>query len=68
MTNPAPPRKSPDQPWRTEGTPEEPQKPSPGGRKMRGGWWSLILTALVVYLIANLILSFFNEGDEPTIS
>ncbi len=35
---------------------------------MRGGWWSLILTALVVYLIANLILSFFNEGDEPTIS
>ncbi|MCI3277742.1 ATP-dependent zinc metalloprotease FtsH [Streptomyces cylindrosporus] len=68
MTNPAPPRKSPDQPWRTEGTPEEPPKPPPGGRKMRGGWWSLILTALVVYLIANLILSFFNEGNEPTIS
>jgi cell division protease FtsH len=68
MTNPAPPRKSTDQPWRTEGTPDEPPKPSPGGKKMRGGWWSLILTALVVYLIANLILSFFNEGDEPTIS
>ncbi|MFD4874040.1 ATP-dependent zinc metalloprotease FtsH [Streptomyces sp. NPDC058420] len=68
MTNPAPPRKSPDQPWRTEGTPDEPPKPSPGGKKMRGGWWSLILTALVVYLIANLLLSFFNEGDEPTIS
>ncbi|MFJ8142237.1 ATP-dependent zinc metalloprotease FtsH [Streptomyces sp. NPDC096013] len=68
MTNPAPPRKSPDQPWRTEGTPDEPPKPSPGGKKMRGGWWSLILTALVVYLIANLILSFFNEGGEPTIS
>ncbi|MGI5458287.1 ATP-dependent zinc metalloprotease FtsH [Streptomyces sp. CA-249302] len=68
MSNPAPPRKSPDQPWRTEGTPEEPPKPPPGGRKMRGGWWSLILTALVVYLIANLVLSFFNEGDEPTIS
>ncbi|MET9911988.1 ATP-dependent zinc metalloprotease FtsH [Streptomyces sp. NPDC006476] len=68
MTNPAPPRKSPDQPWRTEGTPEEPQKPSPGGRRMRGGWWSLILTALVVYLLANVLLSFFNEGDEPTIS
>ncbi|MFJ3897717.1 ATP-dependent zinc metalloprotease FtsH [Streptomyces sp. NPDC090083] len=68
MTNPAPPRKSPDQPWRTEGTPDEPPKPSPGGKKMRGSWWSLILTALVVYLIANLILSFFNEGDEPTIS
>jgi cell division protease FtsH len=68
MTNPAPPRKSPDQPWRTEGTPDEPPKPSPGGKKMRGGWWSLILTALVVYLVANLILSFFNEGNEPTIS
>lgn len=68
MTNPAPPRKSPDQPWRTEGTPDEPPKPSPGGKKMRGGWWSLVLTALVVYLVANLILSFFNEGDEPTIS
>ncbi|MET7477607.1 ATP-dependent zinc metalloprotease FtsH [Streptomyces sp. NPDC005648] len=68
MTNPAPPRKSPDQPWRTEGTPEEPQKPPSGGRRMRGGWWSLILTALVVFLIANLILSFFNEGNEPTIS
>ncbi len=35
---------------------------------MRGGWWSLVLTALVVYLVANLILSFFNEGNEPTIS
>ncbi|WP_329334242.1 ATP-dependent zinc metalloprotease FtsH [Streptomyces sp. NBC_00663] len=68
MSNPTPPRKSPDQLWRTEGTPEEPQKPSPGGRRPRGGWWSLIVTALVVYLIANLVLSFFNEGDEPTIS
>ena len=68
MTTPAPPRKSPEQPWRTEGTPEEPQKPPSGGRRMRGGWWSLILTALVVFLIANLILSFFNEGNEPTIS
>jgi cell division protease FtsH len=68
MTNPAPSRKSPDQPWRTEGTPEEPPKPSPGGRKPRGGWWSLLFTALVVYLIANLVLSYFNDGDEPTIS
>ncbi|MFJ5264542.1 ATP-dependent zinc metalloprotease FtsH [Streptomyces sp. NPDC088387] len=69
MSNAAPPRKSPDQPWRTEGAPEkEPSSPSPGGRRMRGGWWGLILTALVVYLIANLVLSFFNDGDEPTIS
>src|SRR3954453_11794918 len=68
MTNPSPPRKAPEPPWRTEGTPDEPPKPPSGGRRMRGGWWNLILAALVVYLIANLVLSFFNEGDEPTIS
>ncbi|WP_330344375.1 ATP-dependent zinc metalloprotease FtsH [Streptomyces longwoodensis] len=68
MTNPAPPRKSPDQPWRTEGAPEEPPKPPPGGRRLRGGWWRLALTALVVYLIANLVLSYLDEETEPTIS
>ncbi|MDH6700406.1 ATP-dependent zinc metalloprotease FtsH [Streptomyces sp. MAA16] len=68
MSNPAPSRKSPEQPWRTEGAPDEPKRTPPGGRRMRGGWWSLILTALIVYLIANLVLSFFNEGDERTIS
>ncbi|MEW2265784.1 ATP-dependent zinc metalloprotease FtsH [Streptomyces sp. NPDC047853] len=67
MTNPSPPRKAPERPWRTEGTPDEPPKPPPG-RRMRGGWWNLALAALIVYLIANLVLSFFNEGDEPTIS
>ncbi|WP_202518781.1 ATP-dependent zinc metalloprotease FtsH [Streptomyces sp. SID1034] len=35
---------------------------------MPGGWGRLILTALIVYLITNLILSFFNDGDEPTVS
>lgn len=50
------------------GHPGEPPKPPSGGRRPRGGWWGLIVTALVVYLIANLVLSFFNEGDEPTIS
>ncbi|MGV9289904.1 ATP-dependent zinc metalloprotease FtsH [Streptomyces sp. NPDC003719] len=68
MTNPSPPRKAPEPPWRTEGTPDEPPKPPSGGRRLRGGWWNLVLAALVVYLIANLVLSFFNEGDEPTIS
>ncbi|MFF9770940.1 ATP-dependent zinc metalloprotease FtsH [Streptomyces sp. NPDC014636] len=69
MTNPAPPRKSPDQPWRTEGAPEQPPQQSPGGgRSMRGGWWRLILTALIVYLIANLVLSYFDQANEPTIS
>ncbi|MEU6668330.1 ATP-dependent zinc metalloprotease FtsH [Streptomyces sp. NPDC046727] len=68
MTNPAPPRKSPDQPWRTEGAPEEPSRQPPGGRRMRGGWWRLILTALIVYLVANLVLSYLDQANEPTIS
>lgn len=64
MTSPVPPRDRTDQPWRSEGAPKP---PAPKGR-MPGGWGRLILTALIVYLIANLVLSFFNEGDEPTIS
>src|SRR5882757_8199174 len=68
MSNSVPPRKAPDQPWRTEGTPPEPTPPPSGRRRMPGGWWSLILAALVVFLIANVVLSFFNEGNEPTIS
>ncbi|MFD9466776.1 ATP-dependent zinc metalloprotease FtsH [Streptomyces sp. NPDC060027] len=68
MGNPVPPRKAPDQPWRTEGTPPESTPPSGGRRKLPGGWWSLALAALVVFLVANLVLSFYNQGDEPTIS
>ncbi|WP_030675956.1 ATP-dependent zinc metalloprotease FtsH [Streptomyces sp. NRRL B-1347] len=67
MSNPVPPRDKPDQPWRSEGAPE-PEPGPPPKRKMPGGWMGLILTALIVYLIANIVLSFFNEGDEPTIS
>ncbi|MGW3495580.1 ATP-dependent zinc metalloprotease FtsH [Streptomyces sp. NPDC001020] len=67
MSNPAPPRRTPEQPWRTEGTPEEPTR-RPGGRKMRRSWWGLIVTALIVYLLANVTLSYFTEGNEPTIS
>ncbi|MEU9335313.1 ATP-dependent zinc metalloprotease FtsH [Streptomyces sp. NPDC048290] len=70
MSNPAPPRTSPEQPWRTEGAPErdEPPKPRPGGWRPRGGWWGLILTALLVFVLANLVLSLFGGGNEPTIS
>ncbi|MCJ1679888.1 ATP-dependent zinc metalloprotease FtsH [Streptomyces sp. APSN-46.1] len=35
---------------------------------MPGGWRWLILAALIVYLITNVVLSFFNRGDEPTVS
>lgn len=61
---PVPPRDRADTPWRSEGAPPAPQPK----KRMPGGWRGLILTALIVYLIANLVLSFFNEGDEPVIS
>ncbi|MFG2627246.1 ATP-dependent zinc metalloprotease FtsH [Streptomyces sp. NPDC048473] len=64
MTNPVPPRDRTDQPWRSEGAPP----PPPPGRKMPGGWGGLLLTALAVYLIANLVLSFFNGEEERTIA
>ncbi|MFI6146370.1 ATP-dependent zinc metalloprotease FtsH [Streptomyces sp. NPDC051109] len=35
---------------------------------MPGGWRGLVLAALIVFLLANVVLSFFNEGDEPTVS
>ncbi len=35
---------------------------------MPGGWGGLLLTALAVYLITNLVLSFFNGRNEPTVA
>lgn len=35
---------------------------------MPGGWGGLLLTALAVYLITNVVLSFFNGRNEPTIA
>ncbi|MER6122947.1 ATP-dependent zinc metalloprotease FtsH [Streptomyces sp. NPDC001795] len=67
MGNPAPPRKAPDQPWRTEGTPEEPSR-RPGGRRMRGSWWALIAAAVIVFLVAYGALSYFSRANEPTIA
>ncbi len=59
-----PPRQTPDQPWRSEGAPP----PPPPRRKMPGGWIGLVLTALVVFLISDLLLSFFGPGGATTIS
>ncbi|MEV5985080.1 ATP-dependent zinc metalloprotease FtsH [Streptomyces sp. NPDC052051] len=67
MSNPAPSRQNPEQPWRTEGTPDDGAR-RPGGRKMRRSWWALIAAAVLVFLLANLALSHFTEGNEPTIS
>ncbi|WP_431965250.1 ATP-dependent zinc metalloprotease FtsH [Actinacidiphila sp. bgisy160] len=62
MGNPVPPRQNPDDPWRTEGAPASP--PTRRRRRM-GGWGGMILTALVVFLITDLVLSFFT-GPRPT--
>ncbi len=35
---------------------------------MPGGWTGLVLTALVVFLISDLLLSFFGPGGATTIS
>ncbi|MFF4504043.1 ATP-dependent zinc metalloprotease FtsH [Streptomyces sp. NPDC001401] len=67
MSDAAPPRKAPDQPWRTEGTPDEPPR-RPGGRRIRGRWWSLLLTAVIVFLLAYVGLTYLSPGAEPTIS
>ncbi|KOG86099.1 cell division protein FtsH [Streptomyces varsoviensis] len=64
MSNPVPPRGNPDQPWRAEGTP-----PAPGPkRKMPGGWGRLVLTAIAVFLITDVLLSFFGGSDTKSIS
>ncbi|WP_030162453.1 ATP-dependent zinc metalloprotease FtsH [Streptomyces sp. NRRL S-244] len=60
---PVPPRERADTPWRSEGAPTPPPK-----RKMPGGWRGLVLAALIVFLLANVALSYFNQGDEPTVS
>ncbi|MFF2203789.1 ATP-dependent zinc metalloprotease FtsH [Streptomyces sp. NPDC058145] len=67
MSNAAPPRKAPDQPWRAEGTPDETPRPSGGG--LRGGkWWGLLVTAVIVFLLAYVGLNYLGQGNEPTIS
>ncbi|MFM9366513.1 ATP-dependent zinc metalloprotease FtsH [Streptomyces sp. Da 82-17] len=57
MTSPVPPRDRTDQPWRSEGAPPPPPP------KKKVSWRGLIWTALLVYLLTNLLLSLF--GDEP---
>lgn len=35
---------------------------------MRGRWWGLLLTAVIVFLLAYVGLTYFDRGNEPTIS
>ncbi|MER6064415.1 ATP-dependent zinc metalloprotease FtsH [Streptomyces sp. NPDC001792] len=68
MSDAAPPRKTPDQPWRTEGTPDESPR-RPGGGRIRGGkWWGLLVTAVIVFLLAYVGLNYLGQGNQPTIS
>ncbi|MCZ7457741.1 ATP-dependent zinc metalloprotease FtsH [Streptomyces sp. WMMC940] len=64
MANAVPPRDRTDQPWRSEGAPP----PTPPRKKPPGGWIGLVATAVVLFLVAYGILSYFAKGDEPTIS
>lgn len=63
MANSVPPRDRTDQPWRSEGAPP----PTPPRRKTPGWVW-LLLAAVAVFVLTNLALSFFGNGDERTIS
>ncbi|MGW5329969.1 ATP-dependent zinc metalloprotease FtsH [Streptomyces sp. NPDC004014] len=67
MSNAAPPRKAPDQPWRAEGTPDDTPR-RPGGGRRGGKWWGLLVTAVIVFLLAYLGLNYLGQGSEPTIS
>ena len=42
--------------------------PSPDGRRARGRWWGLAVTAVVVFLLVYIGLNYLGGGDEPTIS
>ncbi|MFD5796919.1 ATP-dependent zinc metalloprotease FtsH [Streptomyces diastatochromogenes] len=66
MSNAAPPRKAPDQPWRAEGTPDE--SPRRTGGRRGGKWWGLLVTAVIVFLLAYVGLNYLGQGNQPTIS
>ncbi|WP_042384886.1 ATP-dependent zinc metalloprotease FtsH [Streptacidiphilus melanogenes] len=61
MTSPVPPREDPDKLWRSEGAPPPPQPPR---KTPRGSWLSMILTAVVVFLLVDLLLNVFGAGDK----
>ncbi|MEU9989494.1 ATP-dependent zinc metalloprotease FtsH [Streptomyces sp. NPDC048045] len=67
MSNAAPPRKAPDQPWRAEGTPDESPR-RPGGGLRGGKWWGLLVTAVIVFLLAYVGVNYLGQGNEPTVS
>ncbi|MFE1311644.1 ATP-dependent zinc metalloprotease FtsH [Streptomyces sp. NPDC058755] len=66
MSDAAPPRKAPDQPWRAEGTPDE--SPRRTGGRRGGKWWGLLVTAVIVFLLAYIGLNYLGQGNQPTIS
>ncbi|WP_415951484.1 ATP-dependent zinc metalloprotease FtsH [Streptomyces sp. KLOTTS4A1] len=60
--SPVPPRDRTDQPWRSEGAPP----PPPPRRKL--SWRSLLWTALLVFLLTNLLLALFGDDKPRTVS
>ena len=63
-----PPRENPDQPWRSEGTPPPSPPPQPPVRGPRGGWVRMLLTAVVVFLLVDLLLNLFSGGGSTSVT
>ena len=60
-----PPRQNPDEIWRSEGAPPP---PPPRRRRTGGGWVSMVLTALVVFLLVDTLLSIFGSGGSTNVT
>ncbi|MEZ0068599.1 cell division protease FtsH [Streptacidiphilus sp. MAP12-20] len=61
MTSPVPPRENPDKLWRSEGAPSTPPPP---GKPSRRSWLSMVLTALIVFLLVDMLLNLLGGGKQ----
>ena len=65
MTTPVPPRQNPDEIWRSEGAPPP---PPPRRKRTGGGWVSMVLTAVVVFLLVDTLLNIFGSGGSTNVT
>ncbi|MEY9935711.1 ATP-dependent Zn protease [Streptacidiphilus sp. MAP5-52] len=64
MTSPVPPREDPDKLWRSEGAPPPPPAPHKPSRR---NWFSMLLTALIVFLLIDALLNLFGNGGSISV-
>ncbi|WP_079170448.1 ATP-dependent zinc metalloprotease FtsH [Mangrovactinospora gilvigrisea] len=62
MSQPAPPRRNDDKPWRSEGAPPSPPPKRPIS------WGRLIVTAIIVFLLANVLFNVYGGSSTTTIT